>query len=130
MKLVITGLFLFLLIWGLNAERIALPDASKPHHFPVDKNQLYVCQRENVLIYSLEDFKLKKKVGSIGEGPGEFKSAPMANTQTNQLLIRSLDKLLIFSKDGELINEIKSTNFVIGAMMPLGDLYVGMNMNF
>ncbi len=129
MKLVTIGMLLVLLIRGLNAEAIALPDVSTPHYFSVDKDQFYICQKENICIYSLKNFKLKKKFGGIGEGPGEFKSAPKANTQTNRLLIRSLDKLSVFSKEGELINEIKTTEFVIGEMMPLEDHYVGMKWN-
>ncbi len=130
MKIVAIGILLLLLTGGLNAEIVALPDVSKPIYIVADEYQLYVGQSEDGLIYSIKDFILKRKLGSRGEGPGEFKNTPAVNAQTNRLLIKSSGKLSIFSKEGEFINEIKTAEFIYGIMKPLDGLYVGLNYSF
>ncbi|MCP4152463.1 MAG: hypothetical protein GY757_32290 [bacterium] len=132
MKIVAFVIGLLLLIGGgpADAKTVPMHDVFKPHFMSADKTQLYICQRNNILIYSLKDFKIKNKFGKLGEGPKEFLSAPRANAQTRQLIISSPMKLSLYSKNGEYIREVKTEGFIYGEVMPLNDLYVGMGFSF
>lgn len=54
-----------------------LPEVKRPaFDIIVDNNELFLVECATIYIYSLTDFKLKKKFGRRGEGPGEFKVHP------------------------------------------------------
>lgn len=111
------------------SEVVPLPDLLKPHQIAVDDNQLYITEKASVYIYSLDDFSLKKKFGRKGEGPQEFMISPtdgvIVDVQTDNILVNSLKKLSIYTKDGNFIKEIKIVTPMISGIYPLGNQYVG-----
>jgi len=58
----------------LAGETVTLPEIFNPEILKVDGDDLFVTQETSVFIYSLEDYKLKKKFGREGQGPGDFQS--------------------------------------------------------
>lgn len=111
------------------SEVVPLPELLKPHQITVDDSQLYITEKASVYIYSLDDFSLKKKFGRKGEGPQEFMIPPPGgvgvDVQTENILVNSIKKLSIYTKDGNFIKEMKIVTPMISDMYPVGDLYVG-----
>jgi hypothetical protein len=104
----------------LNAKKLAtLEELMKPQYMAVDDDKLFITERTSVYIYSMKDYRLLKKFGKPGEGPGEFKINPYAGPglvlypYPDHLLVNSQGKLSVYSRDGDLIKEMKSPPFVI-----------------
>jgi len=116
----------------LYPEKVAtLDELANPFIMQIDENQLYITDSADVFIYSLKDYKLQKKFGKRGEGPGEFLIMPTVNMGSvmldvypEYLLINSLGKLSFFTKQGKFIKEIRTTS-PFGMFKPLGNRFVG-----
>jgi len=96
----------------------------KPNRICLDQEHIFITERTTIFIYSLSDFKLINKFGREGEGPGEFKIPLFIIPMADKLLINSLGKISFFSKQGILLNEIKSdgnSNY----FFPLGKGFAG-----
>lgn len=110
---------------------IPLPDVNKPEEVMLDKDQLYIREGASIYIYSRPDFKLVKKFGKKGEGPGEIKSSPqipiplVTDVQTNHIAIHNLGKITLFSKEGTFVKDVKFTNPIMLLVRPFGKGYVG-----
>ena len=83
MRKVILIILLFFVVLLLRGENTAeITEISKPDFMVAHNGKLVVMEKPHIYIYSLKDFKLIKKFGRQGEGPGEFKieqfGAPMS----------------------------------------------------
>jgi len=87
--------------------QIPIPALAKPTQIAIDKSQIYIADGAEVCIFSLNDFKLKKKFGRRGEGPQEFKFRLDidVNVQTGSIIVESDGKLSYFTKTGAFIKE-------------------------
>ncbi|UCH94731.1 MAG: hypothetical protein JSV88_31340 [Candidatus Aminicenantes bacterium] len=117
------------------AQDRVIPDIYKPESITVDENCIYITQDVEVFIYSKKDVKLVKKFGKAGEGPREFKKIPAPwipsitlYLKGDQLLINSLGKISLFSKDGEFISETPTGTQA--RYIPVGDKYIYMHFMF
>ena len=114
----------FVLVGKSETRKVPLPELTKPHALAADEDQIYISEGTSVYIYSGKDFKLVKKFGQEGEGPGEFKRrAGQAIIQPAQLLINSVGKASYFKKDGTFINEFRTTAPDM-RLKPFGDRFV------
>ena len=112
------------------ADRIVrLEQQVSPFYLQVDKTQLYISDGPSLSIYDLKTFKLKKKFGKQGEGPGEFIVSPTQNLNSfmfdlleGKIVVQSIGKISYFTKQGEFMKEIRVSNF---GMKPLSDGFVG-----
>lgn len=109
---------MFFLFWKVFfAQKILLPEVSKPFDIIACNDRMVITDEQTIFIYDLKDFKLIKKVGKQGEGPGEFLTirgwSVIVNEYNNNLLIGSLGKISIFSKEGEFIKSIKTKPYDI-----------------
>ena len=114
-------------------EVVTLPQLVNPQKFFVDieSNQLIVVEKVEIHIYSLNGFKHKKSFGKAGEGPGEFRLSPAqgynkikVNLQPGSILVNSMGKLSIFTKEGKLKNEILIPPHIL-ELKALGRGFVG-----
>jgi hypothetical protein len=134
MKKMVWILFLSIItLTGVSlAERAAtLPEIMHPFSICVDSDRLYISEGVTVFIYSLKDFRLVKKFGKEGEGPGEvLLNRRGANTdialflEKDLLIISTRGKVIYFSKDGDFVKEVK-TEAAGRWLAPLGELFVG-----
>lgn len=132
MKKIYWVLFLVLFTGLSFAERVAtLTEIVNPYSFCIDEDRFYVSEGVNVFIYSLKDYRLIKKFGNEGEGPGEVLLRRVGgNTeiglfvQKDHIIVSTVGKVIYFSKDGDFVKEIK-TEAVGRWIAPLGELYVG-----
>lgn len=117
----------------LAKEVASLPNLVNPQKFFVDieSNQLIAVERVEIHIYSLNGFKHKKSFGTAGEGPGEFRLSPAegfnkikVNLNPDSILVNSMGKLSIFTKEGELKRELLIPPYIL-ELKALGRGYVG-----
>ena len=112
----------------IGAEKVVeLPDLVNPKTIAVEGNQMYITELDSIFLYSLTDFKLQKKFGGRGEGPGEFRVNPVRNITISilpdSILVDSIGRITYFSRDGKYLKEMKAPIF--GGVIPLGKKYVG-----
>jgi hypothetical protein len=111
------------------AEVVLLPDLLNPDGILVDQSQMYITEGTSVFIYSLKDFKLKKKFGKRGEGPQEFMLNPpvplIINFDGDDIIVTSVGKMSRFSKDGAFKEENKLGTPLVFYLKSLGKQYTG-----
>ncbi len=109
------------------AEKLAtLTGIMKPESISIDDRQIYIMENRTFFIYSLQDFKLKKKFGKPGEGPQEFKGTVHLVPLADRLLVNSAGKISYFTKEGDFIKEMKSpSGFSSTRFYPLDNGFVG-----
>lgn len=93
----------------------------------IDGDELFVLDEEVVYVYSLEDFKLLRKFGQKGCGPGEFVHYPitpvMMQLFNDKVLLSRLNKIAIYSKSGKLIKE-KIFRFIFSQFFSISENFV------
>lgn len=123
--IILITFFIFMSV-SVTGEVIAtLPDLLNPTGLVIEDENMYITQDITVYIYSLKDFKLKKKFGKKGEGPQEFNQFAAITPLKDKLLINSMSKISYYTKDGEYINEIKTKGGFSFIYQPLGENYIG-----
>lgn len=129
-KLLIFILILFWFMVLFSQQRYELPDLNKAENVSVDDNQMYITENTSVYIYSLKDARLVRKMGSPGDGPGEFRVLPTLPLSVfpteNSFVINSFGKLTVCRKNGDIVSE-KRTKAGLGSFLfiPIGNNYVG-----
>jgi hypothetical protein len=117
----------------LPGKVVPLPGIINPESIAIDGEKAFITEKASVYIFSLKDFKLLNTFGRKGEGPSEFKVAPgiplKLYIQPDYLLIDSMGKISIFSKEGKFIKE-KRTSFPLSDYQPSGKLFVGTSIEF
>jgi len=110
-------------IAGLGAGQKVLPGVFEPEAIRVSGDELFVVEGPTILVYSLNDARLIRKIGGPGEGPGEFKPADFwYNTVTvlpDGIFVDGYDKTVRFSREGRLLAEAKKP-LGISRMVPVG----------
>lgn len=126
--------FLFLILFGFTGQlrlfskkAAILPELMQPHKISTTRTQLYIADKWNIFIYSLDTFKLTKKFGKKGEGPGEFKLSPIIKAFSNVLAVSDMGKFMLFSMNGQLQSEhrLPPKFFFTFHVYPTGSNFVG-----
>jgi len=104
---------------------VPLPDLFNPDSITVDDRQIYITAFPTIYIYSLQDFKLKKKFGRQGEGPQEFNRFALPSILEDYLVVSDRNKVLYYTKDGNYLKEIKARSIMHWGVKPLGNRFVG-----
>jgi hypothetical protein len=104
---------------------VPLPDLFNPDFITVDDRKIYITAFPTIYIYSLQDFKLKKKFGGQGEGPQEFNRFALLSIHGDYLVVSDRNKVLYYSKDGDYIKEIKARSIMHWGVRPIGNRFVG-----
>jgi len=114
----------------LAAKKITtLPDLMKPTTIVIEDDKIYISQKTTVFIFSLVDFQLIKKFGKTGEGPQEFLRFVRVTPHKDQLILNSMGKISIYTKDGKFVKELRTTGGFSLGYLPLGNHYVGMGIS-
>jgi hypothetical protein len=123
MKLIIC-ILLFSSLYFLNAESSTfLIEIARPKMIAVDDNHLYVSDQCSIFVFSLKDYKLLKRLGRRGQGPGEYSYRPSIQTIKNGLLATSLRKYCVYSDEQKLIKEKPLKEF-FSPFMQVGNSFV------
>jgi len=128
-KSVFTVLSLFLLALTIPAaEPVVLPELVRPAILIVREGKAYVLESTSILIYDLKNYRLIRKFGQAGEGPGEFKvnptgGKPMSMTlYHDQILVNSLAKMSYFDLEGNFLREQRVTADAL--LFPIGEKFI------
>lgn len=134
MRKVILIVLLFFVVMFMRGEKaVEIPDISKPDFMVAHNGKLVIMEKPYIYIYSLKDFKLLKKFGRQGEGPGEFKveqfGAPMSiSFPGNEMMVSSENKASYFSMDGQFLRQKKTPQGTV--MYQVGEGYLGIGPTF
>lgn len=116
----------------LAGKTVKLPELLNPNSIVVHGDRFFVIDGPRIYIYSQKDFKLMKKFGNKGEGPGEFMIFPGIPSfqlicHPDKIQINSIGKVSFFSLDGSFLNELKhSVLYGGGQFYPLCNKFAGM----
>jgi|GEM_PF-343331 len=113
----------------LPAERIGiLTGVFKPGMMKVCGDELLVVEGHRILIYSLDELRLKRVIGKQGEGPGETRLDPSRTliiaVTPHHILAESRYKMVVFSRQGSFIRELRKQNFSTLQILPVGKNYL------
>lgn len=119
-------LLLLLANFVFAAKLAVLPEVLKPFNMWVSEKHLYISEEETIFLYSLENFKLIRKFGGKGEGPGEFRKPPWLRIYPDYLLFEdsSSNRLSFFTRDGIFKNDTKIPGDIIDVRI-VGNNFVG-----
>jgi hypothetical protein len=131
---IISLLFLILPPGASAAKKLAvLPEITNPAEFHMVEDRIYVAEEFNFFIYSQKDYKLIKKYGQEGEGPGEFMQVGgnklMLTIEPEHLLVNSYGRLSYFTKEGVYLKE-KKIKTVAKLLLPIGDRWAGLKYKY
>jgi len=121
---------LFLIVFSITAfaEKIAVfPDLNRPRSIIIDHDRMFIPDCPEIYIYSIKDFKLIKKFGRAGAGPGEFRPTVIhfkINVQPDYIFVNSTHKVSYFTKEGKMIREMNAGGIGHG-FSAFGDRLVG-----
>lgn len=121
-----TAILFLLLMSTLHSKQIVkIPQVLNPTQIHVIKDRMYIVDGITILIYTLKDFQLNKKIGKKGEGPGEFKDAIYwLYFRGNRMIVNSQAKVSYFSLEGGFIKEKKAfTGSRAGDFCPIGNQF-------
>jgi hypothetical protein len=124
------GFLLIVMVGSLAfAEKLGiLTEVLAPEMIEVSESELYVVEGASIFMYSLKDLSFIRKFGQKGEGPGELKVNPSITNilfkPGDSLLFLGIDKVIRFSKTGQVIKEFKIPTFT-NYLYPIGKNYVG-----
>ncbi len=107
---------------------VTLPEILKPVAIAADDEQLYVAEKVTVYVYSLKDYKLIKKFGRRGRGPGEFIRIRDLVPQDDSLLVTSIGDVYFFSKDGTYKKMLRTSAYTL-YFLPIGDKFVSIGIH-
>jgi hypothetical protein len=127
-KISLAFLLLFASSFVFAGQAIPLPGISKPQRIYIDQDQCFITEGATVYIYSLKDFRLQKKFGKRGEGPGEFKEAGEGIKlafKPGNIIVTSTGRFSYFSRDGRFIKEARISNPRRFEFQELGSRFVG-----
>ena len=117
--------FLLFVVGSMHAAKVAsFPDIFKPVQMVIDDGTLYISDQNSILIYSMENFKLLRKIGGKGNGPGEFQRTPMVKVLQDEILAHSYIKFCRFTKEGKLLMEKRFSTTMLYNIYPVGDNYI------
>jgi hypothetical protein len=128
MRKIILILMILLISWTLESKKLgSLPDLMKPESITVHGNELYIVEGAIIHVYSIKDLKPQRKFGKQGQGPGELPVAPNYSNKItifkDHVVAECQNKLIYFSKEGELQKEIRKNSFTIIQSIPVGKNY-------
>ncbi len=126
-----------MLLTGLayTGNRQTFTDILEPGAIQVHDDEIFIIEGAAIYIYSLEDFRLKKKFGKEGEGPREFKLSTLGLTGhlicltvlPDALVVSSENRISYFTREAEFLREKRIPPPMVIDFAPLAKDYIGMS---
>ncbi len=122
---------LFILFTGsISAVQvIPLGEVNRPISINVDDACIYIVEFPGIYLYSPSDFKLIKKFGKRGEGPGEIMGFNRVHlhVQPDKIMLSNPHKIMYFSKQGDFLKEFRSNPSFWGKVISIEGNFVSLN---
>lgn len=125
-KLIVVLLFVMFLFPSIYSKKLCkLTDLLEARSIAVNKNIVFISGENSIHMYSLKDFKLLKKIGRKGNGPGEFNISPRIRIYNDKLYtISHFNRVYVIDMKGEFLVEKKTEGFINLLIAPVGKNFV------
>jgi hypothetical protein len=118
-------LFLISITMPLFPGKVAvLNQLKKPSGFYINSDHLYIIEFPLIYVHSLKDYRLIKKFGNQGEGPGEFIRYARLHFHPDYYIIQSQTRFSYFTKDWKYIKDMKTPITFDRGAKQMGDQWV------
>ena len=137
MKQKVILIFLILLInLSFTKEVAILSELIQPRNMIVLGEKIYITDYPSLYIYSAGNYRLLKKFGRKGQGPGEFflpmelpdfkRAGLKMSLKGDSLLINSMGRISVFTREGVFKNSIRFNPHGTGEkLIPFREGFVG-----
>lgn len=123
--LLILLLLLFSITIALFPGKVAVfNQLGNPSALYVHKDHLYIIEFPDIYVYSQVDYRLIKKFGRQGEGPGEFIRYARLHFFDETIIVQSQTKFSYFTKDWNFIKDKKTPIGFNRGAKPMGNQWV------
>lgn len=116
------------LSYSSQAERIiALPELERPRQIVVEKERVYFVDRRDIVVYYFADGLFLKRIGKLGQGPGEFATGPKRLAVLgDQLIVKDMRSSEWFNMEGIRIGGHNDPDpIAFYQFLPVGRHFVG-----
>jgi hypothetical protein len=105
---------------------ISLPEVERPRQVCAEHGQVYIVDDRDIVVYSYADGRLLRKIGRVGQGPGEFKVGPGRLTVLDdRLAVRNMFEVTFFSISGDYLSQVREPAFTgFFPYLPVGNHFV------
>lgn len=87
----------------------SMPDLLKPFMLLADHRFIYISDDCGIKIYSSDTFELQKKIGKLGNGPGEYILSPSIQLLPyGRIFLTDIKKYVLIESNGNIVEEKKS----------------------
>jgi hypothetical protein len=109
---------------------IALPELESPRQIVAEKGRVYFVDRRDIVVYYLSDGLFLKRIGKLGQGPGEFNGGPSRlSVLGDRLIVKDLRSYECFNLKGIHTGGIKEPESIaFYPFLPVGRNFVGFPM--
>ncbi len=108
------------------AKIIPLPEVERPRIICAEHGRVYIVDDRDIVVYSCPDGRFLRKIGRVGQGPGEFRIGPGRLTVLeDRLAVRNMFQTMFFSISGDYIGQIREPSYTgFFPYLPVGKNYV------
>jgi hypothetical protein len=134
MKRIVLALGLTVLVFGAallaqaQTEQIfALPELERPRQIVVERGRVNFVDRRDIVVYYLSDGLFLKRIGKLGQGPGEFAMGPRRLAVLgDRLIVQENFRFQFFDLKGNYIGGHNDPDLIaFYPFLPVGRNFVG-----
>ncbi|MDH4272531.1 MAG: 6-bladed beta-propeller [Candidatus Aminicenantes bacterium] len=105
---------------------ISLPEVERPRQVCAEHGRVYIVDDRDIVVYSYPDGRFLRKIGRVGQGPGEFKVGPGRLTVLeDRLAVRNMFQVMFFSISGDYIGQLREPSYTgFFPYLPVGKNFV------
>jgi hypothetical protein len=106
---------------------IPLPEVERPRQVCAEHGMVYIVDDREIVVYSYPEGRFLRKIGRVGQGPGEFKLGPGRLTVLeDRLAVRNMFEVTFFSISGEYLSQLREPEYMgFSLYLPVGKHFVG-----
>jgi len=112
---------------GQSERVITLPELEQPSQIVVEGGRAYFADSRDVIVYHLRDGRLLRRIGRLGQGPGEFSIEPRRiSVLGDRLIVQDMGHADCFNLDGVSTGQVRHPgSMAFYPVLPVGRNVVG-----
>ena len=110
---------------------IPLPEVERPRMICAEHGRVYIVDDRDIVVYTYPEGRFLRKIGRVGQGPGEFKVGPGRLTVLeDRLAVRDMFQVIFFSISGDYIGQLREPSYTgFFPYLPVGKNFVAFPMD-